>query len=413
MSVRPTCRSIASRAAWRPARRCCSQGQARSAPLAAATAKKKQAASPSALAERLTKAAGAAFEGGQFEACAKACTQALQLGPNAPAYELLAKCCAIRGESRAALDYFTQAAAADPTHWTSRVAVADCVVVHDVASGEDAWALAEQHAREALGILELQTSAAALVEARAAHIRCHWLLSRLAQIRRDGQAASMHLFKAKELASKWLDKPTSRLPRVEVPKSSTRHISLPGRDASLPLRRLAKFPLLLHVSGLLTKAECEYVIDKARPLLQDSSVHYENGHASRSCKRVSAHSPAPEHPPLHVSVRAACRLTKNTDSHGPSRSPPRSITLPTPVEPWRAQIAPVGPLGCPQAKTPSSACWPCGWQRSWACLPRRCCKARRRTVGKYKWSTTGRDSYTGCTTTATACCGGMRPSSST
>ena len=271
-----TCRRSRSRTEWHQARRFL---QPTSTPVAATLKPVGTAAAHPP--ERVIAIAEAAFNALRPADAAQMCHTLLRQSPKyAPAFELLARCAAVQGDSATAVEHFRAAADADPTHWQSRCQVAECIVVHGIASGADAMAVAAQMAEQAVAILEqllppsaLRPRGAALVEERAALIRCYWLLSRTAQaLGGSPDALSVQLGQAYRLAQLWLDGPTAQLPRPDA-DASVRKARLPGLSRTVRVERLARCPLLLRASGLLTESECAYIIRKARPNLTSSEVH--------------------------------------------------------------------------------------------------------------------------------------------
>ena len=254
-----------------PPRRCRERASTHQAKATLPEANTPEATALGAAAARLLQHAKSTFELGDMATCQSLCKDVLRKAPScADAYDLLARVSAVGGDAPGALTLFDAAADVDAAHWQSRLQVAECVVVHQVAEGEAALSLARQRATEAVGVLVRATAERhAAAAAKAALLRLHWLLSRIAQaLHNDSGAAAAHLAEAARLAHRWLDPPTSRLPRVtSAAKTAAKapRTALPGLPRPVRVERLAACPLLLRVGGLVLPSECERVTSLAKP----------------------------------------------------------------------------------------------------------------------------------------------------
>lgn len=139
----------------------------------------------------------------------------------------------------------------------------------DPESMGEMLAFGEEQARSCLAYLEDHRPDTA--EARAAEIEVHWLISRVLALparggssRREAEECEEHFDLCAELVRSWLEPATARLPRCPP--------AAPLHAGSVRTERLAQYPALWRVSGLLSDAECEWLKARAAPLMRQSEI---------------------------------------------------------------------------------------------------------------------------------------------
>ena len=225
----------------------------------------------------LLQQAEAHLECGDIESCARLCAKALGLGPNPFAHRLMGRCMLLVGQSSAAIEQYRLAVAADSADWETRIELCEALFQPSGGMGlpSDLAGAAEEHATGCLNAIQIaKQRTTSVARARAAEIRAHWMLSRLAKQAVDPVRAAGHMLAAGDLGRAWLNPPTSRLPRVDV-SGGSRKVTLAGRRVKLV--PLSKYPLLCRLRGLLSDEDCSHIISSATTRLEESGESSECG----------------------------------------------------------------------------------------------------------------------------------------